>query len=134
MLSADKAGDPASYKAVVLGSAVYIGMWRKEVTAYIKKYAKSLAERPTWIFSSGPTGQGDAVEMMKGWIIPGALKPVIDSIKPRNITVFHGATNEGKWNFLEKLAIKNVKAPLGDFRDWDAITAWANSIAAELKK
>ena len=23
--------------------------------------------------------------------------------------------------------IKNVKAPVGDFRDWDAITAWATS-------
>jgi hypothetical protein len=29
--------------------------------------------------------------------------------------------------------IKNVKAPLGDFRDWGAITAWATAIAAELK-
>jgi hypothetical protein len=30
--------------------------------------------------------------------------------------------------------IKNVKAPLGDFRDWEAITSWAKSIADGLKK
>ncbi len=129
-----KTPDPSAYNAVVIGSAVYIGMWRKEVNNFIKKYAGTLAQKPVWVFSSGPTGQGNPVEMMQGWIIPKSIKAEIDNIKPRDITVFHGATNESKWNFLEKAAIKNVKAPLGDFRDWNAITAWANSIAAKLKR
>jgi hypothetical protein len=30
--------------------------------------------------------------------------------------------------------IKNVKAPQGDFRDWDAITFWAQAIADELNE
>ena len=30
--------------------------------------------------------------------------------------------------------IKNVKAPIGDFRDWDAITSWVVMIADELKE
>jgi hypothetical protein len=29
--------------------------------------------------------------------------------------------------------MKKVKAPLGDFRDWNAITVWAGTIAAKLK-
>jgi len=29
--------------------------------------------------------------------------------------------------------MKQVKAPLGDFRDWGAIGAWARTIAARLK-
>jgi hypothetical protein len=29
--------------------------------------------------------------------------------------------------------IKNVKAPVGDFRDWDSIIAWAASIVGTLK-
>jgi hypothetical protein len=28
--------------------------------------------------------------------------------------------------------IKNVKAPMGDFRDWNAINAWARAIADAL--
>ncbi len=28
--------------------------------------------------------------------------------------------------------IKNVKVPLGDFRDWDAINAWASAIFSAL--
>jgi ribosomal protein S18 acetylase RimI-like enzyme len=38
-----------------------------------------------------------------------------------------------KMNRIERWMIKNVKAPLGDFRDWDAITAWATNIADALK-
>jgi hypothetical protein len=29
---------------------------------------------------------------------------------------------------------KNVEVPLGDFRDWDAITVWATDIADVLKE
>jgi len=35
-------------------------------------------------------------------------------------------------NLIEKWMIKNVKAPVGDFRDWDAITAWASAISDAL--
>jgi hypothetical protein len=30
--------------------------------------------------------------------------------------------------------LKNVKAPAGDYRDWETITSWATAIAAELKE
>jgi hypothetical protein len=30
--------------------------------------------------------------------------------------------------------IKNVKAPLGDYRDWESITAWATAIAEALQE
>jgi hypothetical protein len=37
-------------------------------------------------------------------------------------------------DFIEKWMLKNVKAPAGDFRDWEAITAWAATIADVLKE
>jgi menaquinone-dependent protoporphyrinogen oxidase len=39
-----------------------------------------------------------------------------------------------KLSFPEKLIVKGIKAPIGDFRDWEAITAWATGIAEALKK
>jgi len=38
-----------------------------------------------------------------------------------------------KLGLAEKLIIKAIKAPAGDFRDWDAITSWAAAIADALK-
>jgi menaquinone-dependent protoporphyrinogen oxidase len=126
--------DLTSYTAVILGSAAYIGQWRKDAIKLLKSGEKTLSSIPVWLFSSGPSGEGDPVELLKGWRYPKGLQPVIESIKPRDIAVFHGAVIREKLNFFEKWILKNVKSPIGDFRDWDAITAWANGIAAEIKQ
>lgn len=70
VLPVKEAGAPEQYAAVVLGSAVYIGGWRKEAAQYLQENEAALAKLPVWIFSSGPTGEGDPVELLKGWRIP----------------------------------------------------------------
>ena len=134
VLPADRVGDLSAYEAVVLGSAVYIGQWRKQAVKFLKANETALAERPVWLFSSGPTGEGDPVKLTQGWRFPGKLQPIADRIGPRDITVFHGASDPNKLSAIEKWMLKNVKAPVGDFRDWAAITAWAMAIADELKE
>jgi menaquinone-dependent protoporphyrinogen oxidase len=134
VLPADGVSDPAPYRAVVLGSGVYMGRWRKEAAGFLKANEQLLAERPVWLFSSGPTDEGDPMELTDGWRLPGALQPAADRIQPRDIAVFHGVLDEKKLGFFERWIIKNVKAPLGDFRDWEAITAWAKAIATELNE
>lgn len=133
VLPADRVSDLTPYGAVVLGSAVYIGRWRKEAVRFLQANEKTLAERPVWLFSSGPTGQGDPVELVQGWRFPKAQQAIADRIKPRDTAVFHGYNNPKKMNFIERWMIKNVKAPVGDFRDWEAITSWATAIADALK-
>jgi menaquinone-dependent protoporphyrinogen oxidase len=127
-----KCGDLTPYSAIVLGSAVYVGQWLKDAIAFLESNEKELAARPVWLFSSGPTGEGDPAETMKGWTFPEAQKPIADRIKPRDITFFSGKIDTKKLNFAEKLLVKGVKAPTGDFRDWEEITAWAVSIANAL--
>jgi menaquinone-dependent protoporphyrinogen oxidase len=39
-----------------------------------------------------------------------------------------------KLSFIERWMLKNVQAPVGDFRDWEAITSWAAAIAEELQE
>ena len=91
-----------------------------------------LVERQVWLFSSGPTSQGDPVELLKGWRFPDAQKSIIDRIQPRDITAYHGAVELKKLNPLHKFMVNKVKSPVGDFRDWDTITSWAAAIANEL--
>jgi len=134
VLPADRVGDVTPYKAVVLGSAVYIGRWQKQAAKFLKANEKALAERPVWLFSSGPSGEGDPVELTNGWRFPKALQPLADRIRPRDIALFHGHVNVDKLNFIERSMIKNVKAPVGDFRDWETITSWATAIADVLKE
>ncbi len=129
----DRIRDLDPYQVVILGSAVYIGKWQKEAVEFLHSYEKFLAGRSTWLFSSGPTGQGDPLELLEGWRLPAGLQPLVDRIRPREIAVFHGNINPDKVNFIEKWSVKNiVKKPLGDFRDWNRIAAWANTIADTL--
>jgi menaquinone-dependent protoporphyrinogen oxidase len=134
VLPADRVSDLSAYKAVVLGSAVYIGRWRKEAIRFLKANEDVLARQMVWLFSSGPTGKGDPVELTQGWQFPGGLQPIADRIGPRDIALFHGAVDVDKLNFIEKWMLNNVKSPVGDFRDWEAITAWATAIAGDLQE
>jgi len=118
----------------VLGSAAYVGRWQKEAARFLESQEAGLVQRPVWLFSSGPTGEGDPVELLQGWRLPEALRPVADRIAPRDIAVFHGNVDRSKLNFIEKQMIKMVKAPAGDFRDWNAIRAWAAGVASVLSE
>ena len=132
VVAADRAGDLSSYQAVVLGSGVYIGRWRKEAAKFLKENEAELAAKPVWIFSSGPTGEGDPVELVQGWRFPSNLQPIADRIQPRDTAVFHGSVDVDKLNWLHRWMIGRVGSPVGDFRDWEAIGGWATGIAEAL--
>jgi len=132
VLDVDEVGDLTPYGAVILGSAVYAGMWRKGAVSFLEDNETALAERKLWLFSSGPTGTGDPVELLDGWTLPEAQQALVDRIGPVAVTVFHGAIDPNKLNFGEKLIIKAVRGEAGDYRDWDAIRAWTDGIAGSL--
>lgn len=134
VLPADRVSDLTPYRAIVLGSAVYIGQWHKEAVKFLQANETVLAERLVWLYSSGPLGEGDPLKLTQGWRIPDKLQPMADRIAPRDIAVFHGAVDVGKLNFIEKWMLRNTKSPVGDFRDWEAITSWATAVADVLKQ
>lgn len=129
----DNVGNVREFDAVVLGSAVYAGQWRKEAAEFLADNEQQLTERPVWLFSSGPTGEGDPATLMSGWTFPPAQKAIADRIHPRDIVFFGGKIDTEKLNFGERLLIKGVKAPVGDYRDWQAIEAWAAEVAETLE-
>jgi menaquinone-dependent protoporphyrinogen oxidase len=114
---------------VVVGSGVYAGNWLKGAATFLTRHEAELTGRPVWLFSDGPTGEGDPVALMKGWRFPQSLQPVADRIRPRDIVLFHGALDPAKLNWAERLILRAIKAPVGDYRDWPAIEAWAGEVA-----
>lgn len=132
--SADSVDNMQDYKAVILGSAIYVGQWPKSAITFLKKNQENLTRLPVWLFSSGPSGEGDPLHLVDGVRFPASLKPLIDNIHPLDIAVFHGDINLNKINAMEKWAIKNVvKKPFGDYRDWDSINRWTSSVAERMK-
>jgi menaquinone-dependent protoporphyrinogen oxidase len=148
----DAAGrpDPAGFDAYVVGSGVYMGSWMKEATEFVEGHLEILAERPVWLFSSGPIPSAsrpmgdDLIEAAFGPADgPGSggrkkITALAAAIHPRDHRVFLGAhdPDDPPKTMAERLvgmmpAVKNA-LPAGDFREWDAIEAWARRIAADL--
>jgi menaquinone-dependent protoporphyrinogen oxidase len=132
VLEVKEVHDLGAYDAIVLGSAVYIGRWRKDAVRFVKMHEKALVEKRVWIFSTGPTGQGDPVKLLEGWKFPKKLERSADRIKPEDIAVFHGAVDPAKLSGIQRYMIRKTDVPTGDFRQWETITTWAKNIADEL--
>lgn len=121
------------YRAAVIGTAIYIGQWYKPTTKFVQKNQEKLAAMPVYIFSNGPSGKGDPVELLKGWKYPVTLGATLDEIKPKDMAIFGGCLKEDKMGGMEKWIVKRVGGSFGDFRDWDAINKWVDKVAKELK-
>lgn len=115
-------------QALVLGSAVYAGSWMHEATEFAEGNTEALSTMPVWLFSSGPLG----TEVEDEEAQPRQLPELTRALRPRGHRVFFGALDHDKLGFGERMMVKAVKAPQGDFRDWDAIAGWADEIARDL--
>ena len=64
---------------------------------------------------------------------PELARPVrekLESYGPREVAYFRGALVEERLGRLEKLKLKlSRNEHYGDFRDWDAIEAWAKTLS-----
>jgi len=149
---ADHAAGVGTAEAVVVGSAIYMGSWLKDAVEFIKRNEVTLAELPLWLFSSGPLpgsslGKGADVDPLTDALGPqdgpgsGGRKKIAEisaATYPKDHRVFLGAFDpEDPPKVTSERLVRMLPAvkkalPAGDFRDWDAIEAWAHEIAATL--
>lgn len=116
------------YDAVVLGSAVYAGRWIDDARHFAERHRPALLERPVWLFSSGPIG-----EPLAPTEEPVDAVRQHEALAARDHRVFPGRINPSDLSWVERTITRMVKAPDGDFRDWDAVRTWAAGIAGELQ-
>ena len=138
---AAEVGDASPYDAYVVGGAAYMFHWLKDATTFVQRNRALLAERPTWLFSSGPIGT-DAVDKQGRDVlettVPKEFPRLRAAIRPRGEKVFYGALDPAAKpvglaeRFVSLLPAARDALPKGDFRDWPAIDAWADQIAGDL--
>jgi menaquinone-dependent protoporphyrinogen oxidase len=119
----------AGFNAVVLGSGVYMGRWLPEAIGFVERHAIELRARPVWLFSSGPIGSPDP----KPEGDPTGIADLVAAVHARGHRTFTGRLDRSQLGIGEKLVVSAVRAPDGDFRDWEALNAWAREIAGQLK-
>lgn len=124
----DDVSDLEGVDAVVLGSAVYAGRWHKPAVALVDRLAGQMAVLPVWLFSSGPVGNPPRPAED-----PTDIADLLNRTGARGHRVFAGCIDRRRLGLAERAIVRALHVPDGDFRDWEAIDAWAAEIAAALR-
>jgi menaquinone-dependent protoporphyrinogen oxidase len=122
------AAEAGAYDAVIIGSALYMGRWDKDGLRYLKAQSAALAQRPTWLFQSGPCGEGFELEHVD---IPRAVRRLSSRIGLAPPVTFGGRLDRARaTTTLSRWMATGTY--LGDFRDWDQVRAWTAEVLAQL--
>ncbi|NGO41769.1 flavodoxin domain-containing protein [Streptomyces ureilyticus] len=126
-LPAQSVASVASYGAVVVGGGLYAGRWQKHAHRFLRRHRRALAERPLWLFSSGPLDASASEKDIPP--VPGVKKAMAE-LDVRDHVTFGGCLEEGAKGWVARMLLRNGKG--GDFRDFTAIETWAAHVADEL--
>lgn len=123
----DKPSEPHAFDAFVIGSAVYAGHWLKTARAFVETHQQLLAQRPVWLFSSGPIG-----DPPKPTEEPVDITGLVEATEAVEHRIFAGRLERARLGFAEKAIVIALRVPDGDQRDWNSIHEWAAGIADHL--
>lgn len=122
------------FDAVVLGSGVFANHWHKPAVEFVRKHEAVLTARPVWLFSSGPVGN---IKHAGPLADPKEVAELRQRLQPRDHQIFWGSLDRAA---LDKSDLGTISRfiskrfiPEGDWRDWPAIDAWAETISNSLR-
>jgi menaquinone-dependent protoporphyrinogen oxidase len=130
VLPLKKVTDLSSYQAVFVGSAIRVAKWLPEAADFVSENRAILQRVPTAYFTVCATLFEDTPA--KRAKAAGFLEPVRAVLVPAAEGYFAGKVDPRTLSFLENTMLKSKSVPQGDFRDWDKITAWAQSSYAQI--
>lgn len=122
----DHVAEIDSYRAVVIGSAIRFGAVLPAAAAFIKDRADTLKKMPVAYFTVGSTLFQDTPETRAAAAACTAAQKAL--VPPVSSADFAGVFDPARVSFAERLLGKAMKMPTGDFRNWEAIHSWADSL------
>jgi menaquinone-dependent protoporphyrinogen oxidase len=137
-----KVKDLAPYDLVVVGSAVIIGKWTKGARTFVEQNQAALNGKRLAMFACCGDVLAEAKERQEGAKARYLDQVVMDyGLTPMSTALFGGELDFNKYGFLIKAILKDDRRHIEsggvdlskpyDYRDWDAIRAWARSVADE---
>jgi menaquinone-dependent protoporphyrinogen oxidase len=127
VLPVEDVDDVEDYDAVLLGSAIYEGRWLKPARQFLHANTEQLANRPVWLFSSGPIGEPPVPNTDVG-----DVTALAELIQARGHKLFAGQLRLAELQLAERSTVRRVHGVEGDYRDWNTIRVWAAEVADSL--
>jgi menaquinone-dependent protoporphyrinogen oxidase len=123
--------NPSSYGAVIVGSGARAGSWLGAAKKWVSRNSDALKGRPVAFFTACLTMKS---EPEKADDVRGYTDKLLEEtgVEPFEYGTFAGWFVPEEFGFLERTMLEKFDSPQGDFRDWDAIAAWAKRVEAGL--
>ena len=125
-----KVTSPQGYDAVVFGGPLYAGRIDGSLGRFVKRHAAMLGTVPVAGFVVCLAAAAKDAEGMT--LAQRALHAALAPLQPVAETIFAGKLDPKKLSRLQRGVTKKAKSPVGDFRDWTAIGAWARDLPEKM--
>lgn len=118
--------DVTVYDAVLVGSAIRMARWVPDAVGFVRDHREALSRVPLAYFTVCMTLR-EVTEQTRQ-IAYKFIEPVRQILKPAGEGWFAGKYDPDKCALWERVAVSSHQMPAGDFRNWDAIKAWAGEV------
>lgn len=128
----ERVEDIRGYDAVVIGSAVYMGRWLEPASGLVHRCGAAMADRPVWLFSSGPVGNPRRKLVQQMGADPVEMPALLAQTQAREHRIFAGKLVKEHVGRAQRLSLSIFRGFDGDFRNWAEVDRWAAQIADAL--
>ncbi len=154
--------DPGAYDAVIVGGPMIMG-WHPEAVQFLARHQQALSRVPVACFLTAlsltqpdnsqaagepiyldpalakPPRKPGRLSLKEQYAtVPNYLRPALQKapqVKPVSIAFFNGKLDLARLDLFSRLFVQLViGARSGDFRNWEAIRAWARGLRPALLK
>lgn len=118
------------YQAVLMGSAIRMGSWLPEAVNFVRQNQAALNQLPTSIFTVHMLNYKE--DETSRAARQAYTAPVRELLPNAGEVFFRGKLDYKTLSFFDRLiakAVENPDNPPGDFRDWNAIQGWTETLA-----
>ena len=133
----ENVNDVASYSAIIVGSAIQKSKWLPEAMAFVEKNQEVLRQMPVAYFLACLALYEETDEnrrKARSFLDPS--RDAAPQVQPVDIGLFAGVLDYSKMNLMYRMVMKSKMekkgVPEGDFRNWNAIRAWAQGLRSKL--
>ena len=134
--SVEEVDSVAGFEAVVVGSAIHNQSWLPAAGQFFANHAPELAKRPVWAFNVGMADALPKPFRQRGAALQQArLAGVLpQGVQLRGHKMFSGVYKADQMPSALRVLFRLTGGRFGDLRDWAAVDAWTDDIAAQLAK
>jgi menaquinone-dependent protoporphyrinogen oxidase len=122
----------APYEFIILGTAVKGENVLPDAVDFVERFREDLRVKPAAYFALSMLMADPSDENRKH--VAAVLNKLRFEMRPWDLGIFSGVRDPKTLSWVLNWSVRQTKAPLGDFRDPEAMKSWTERLAKRIKE